>query len=89
MVTVGVRWFTGRSVVGIAVKYDEITKEGKSYIAPVPGFDYDVDVKFILEWGTKFPIKDALRLIRDGDIKDLTLYRKLCDKYDITKETNN
>lgn len=63
----GVRWFTAGDCVGIVqvVQDHEIeeyrqtgTAEFKYYIAKVVGRDDRDDVKFVQEWGAKFP-KDA------------------------------
>jgi hypothetical protein len=54
----GVRWFSGRSLVGIVQvedKYDGI----KYYIASPPGEEKgnneEEDINFIADWGTTFP----------------------------------
>ena len=52
-----VKWFCGRTNVGIVMVNDEY--DGiKYYIASVDGINEEIDKKFIADWGSTFP-KDA------------------------------
>lgn len=51
--TYGVRWFNGRSCVGIVRVNNGY--EVKYYIGVAKGYDEDEDVQFITAFGTTFP----------------------------------
>jgi len=71
---VGYRWFSGRTVIGIVLRYDEITEEFKAYICAVNGITEEHDIKYISDWGTAFPLKEAGSLIETyGTIVDKEL----------------
>ena len=58
------RWLTaGDKTVGLIVKTDSVTGEKFVYIAAVPGYDEQKDIKYILEWGSKIPVQSVLDLI--------------------------
>lgn len=70
MKAVGIVWFTGRDSIGIAIGYNETTKRKKAYIAKVSGDSETRDIQYILDYGTRFPIKEAVALIeKQGTIK--------------------
>jgi len=60
---VGYVWFSGRTVVGIVLRYDELGKEFKAYICAVNGISEEHDVQYISDWGTAFPSEEAGSLI--------------------------
>lgn len=49
-----VRWFNGRSCVGV-VRVNEYTNGSKYYIGVGNGEDEEQDIEFIAAWGSKFP----------------------------------
>lgn len=57
-------WFTGREQIGIALIEDVITGEAKAYIRPTLGINEEDDFISIMEYGTKFPVKEAISIIR-------------------------
>lgn len=58
-----VKWFCGRTNVGIVKVNDEY--DGiKYYIAAVSGLNEDTDIKFIAEWGSTFPKEAGEALFR-------------------------
>lgn len=59
----GYAWFCGRSNIGIVLCEDQITKEKKSYIGTVPGQNQDDDLRYLIEWGSKFDPVNAEDLI--------------------------
>lgn len=70
MKAIGIVWFTGRDTIGIVIGYNEISKRKKAYIAKVLGNSESEDVRHILDYGTKFPTKEAVALIeKQGTIK--------------------
>ena len=65
---IGVSWYTsGMMTLGIVIVQ---TKVGalKSYIGHAPGNSENDDIKYIAEWGAKFPLIAAKKLI---DIDDM------------------
>lgn len=57
-------WFTTtKGLIGIVVIRDEITKENKAYIGIGNGENEIQDMETISQWGAKFPLSEALRLI--------------------------
>lgn len=55
MKTLDVRWFCGRTNVGIVRVHFEATDEIRYYIKAVSGYDEEVDTIDIAQWGTTFP----------------------------------
>lgn len=62
MKLLGIVWFSGRHAIGVALA---INAEGvlKAFIETVSGNDEPSDIKHILEWGSKFPVREAVALI--------------------------
>jgi hypothetical protein len=54
MQLIDVRWFCGRTQVGI-VQVNEPYEGIKYYIASPPGDNEDEDTRFIADWGSTFP----------------------------------
>lgn len=83
---VGHAWFSGRSLIGIVLCFDEITQKPKAYINTVVGIDEEDDIKHIMEQGMKFPVFEATTVVGgQGIVKDEDLYNKIVDQ--ITVET--
>lgn len=61
----GIVWFNGRANIGIVLGYDPVEQKAKAWITTVPGFDQEDDIIHIMQWGSKFPIKQAVELIKD------------------------
>ena len=62
-------WFNGRSQIGIIICL--IGDEVKAYIGTVSGVDEAADIQHISEWGSKFPIPEAMCLIeKHGTVTD-------------------
>jgi len=60
-----VKWFCGRTNVGIVMVNDEY--DGiKYYISSVSGVNEELDKKFIAEWGSTFPKEAGDALFRRG-----------------------
>jgi hypothetical protein len=66
--SIGVVWFCGRSNIGIVLGYDPIEKKPKAWITTASGFDLEDDIIHIMKWGSKFPIKQAIELVKDFGI---------------------
>lgn len=62
--TVGYVWYTSIETVGIALTYDTIERKMKGRILPVSGLDEQMDLKTVLEWGARFPVIEAMSLIK-------------------------
>lgn len=55
MNSVDIRWFNGRSLVGIA-RVDDKHEGIRYYIAAVPHpSTEDADTQFVVDWGSSFP----------------------------------
>ena len=63
MKAIGTVWFTGRETIGIVVGYNETSKRKKAFISRVVGAVESLDIQYILEWGTKFPTREAAALV--------------------------
>lgn len=61
---VGYVWFSGRTTVGIVLRYDQPGKKFKAYICAVNGINEEFDIQYISEWGTAFPSEEAKSLIK-------------------------
>jgi hypothetical protein len=71
---IGVAWFKG--TIGIIVKKTE-QGEYKAYIDNILGNSEEEDIQRILDWGGKFPIDDALRIIsKIGTIKNQEEFKR-------------
>ena len=62
MKAIGTVWFTGRETIGIVVGYNETSKRKKAFISRVGAVE-SLDIQNILDWGTKFPTREAVALI--------------------------
>ena len=60
-----VKWFCGRTNVGIVMVDDEYGGI-KYYIASVSGANEEIDKKFIADWGSTFPNPAGEALFRRG-----------------------
>lgn len=60
---VGFCWFTGRSCICIAIWYSEERGEIRAGINTVPGHDQEADINFTIDWGSEFPVQEAISLI--------------------------
>ncbi len=80
---IGYRWFGGATTIGIVLCYDEIEKEFKSWIATVSGIGEKLDLEYIQQNGTKFPVYDAISLIEATGI--IIISRD--NFYSLTEET--
>ena len=69
----GVRWFTGRTCVGIVQVVQEHEKDDyrqtgeanfQYYIASVPGFNEEEDKQFIADYGVHFDVAAGNTLFR-------------------------
>ena len=68
-------WFNGRAQIGIVLCL--IGDELKAYISTISGVDEAADVQHISEWGSKFPIAEAVTLISEhGTITDAESWKK-------------
>lgn len=71
---IGVAWFKG--TIGIVVKKNDMG-EYKAYIDNILGENEEKDIQRILDWGSKFPIDDALRIISKlGTIKNTEEFKR-------------
>jgi len=61
---IGHVWFNGRSNIGIVLGHDPIQNKLKAWITTVVGMDEEDDIQHIMEWGSKFPVQEAITLIR-------------------------
>lgn len=58
-------WFTTMDgLIGIVTKHRENSDTNRAYIGIGKGEDEQADIKHIQETGTKFPLSEALRLIK-------------------------
>ena len=60
---VGYVWFSGRSSIGIVISFNLTTHKQQAFIHAVSGEDEQLDIKTIMDWGTKFPMQEAESLI--------------------------
>lgn len=75
---IGHAWFNGRSQIGIVLAVDTITGKHKSWIHTYVGLDEEDDIKHIMEYGSKFPVKEAQTLIAShGTITDREAWKVL------------
>jgi len=78
----GVVWFTSTKTVGIVLM---VTTEGrpKAYIGHGEGNSEMIDtLRIILDWGAKFPVKEAVSLIeRFGSIEQPVVFQEVKQKY--------
>ena len=62
----GVEWFSNvKGCIGIVLYEDNSGKERAS-ISVVDGIDEEADARFIMQWGAKFPVSAAKKLIQIG-----------------------
>jgi hypothetical protein len=70
MRVLGVAWFNGRSAIGIVVCYNKTENRIKAYIHTVHSRDEEQNITAISEWGSQFPVKEAVAIIeKRGTIK--------------------
>lgn len=82
---VGVAWFSSRATVGIVIYTNQMGTH-KAVIGVANSEDEDVDILSIASFGAKFPLKEALSLIKDcGEIKDSKSYASAVESLN-TKE---
>lgn len=71
-IIVGHCWISGITTIGIVVVLDTITNEKKAYIGTLPNSEMDEpsSLKYIADYGTKFPLYIAIMLISDTGVVD-------------------
>lgn len=80
-VVIGTAWFTGRECIGIVLVYDTITKKPKAWIKKAYGYDIESDIQIIRKYGTKFPVEEAVSLVKKiGEILEPDLYNLVCEQ---------
>lgn len=52
---IDVKWFCGRTNVGIVRVQFEAVDEIRYFISAIEGFDPEYDKQFIAQWGSHFP----------------------------------
>jgi hypothetical protein len=60
---IGYAWFNGRSCIGIVLTHNEETDELRAFIEKGHEFDEFSDIDYIMSWGSRFPVDDAISLI--------------------------
>lgn len=60
---IGYVWFNGRSCIGIVLTHNEETEELKAYIEKGHEHDEFTDIEYIMQWGSFFPVGEAISLI--------------------------
>ena len=71
---IGYAWFTSRQTVGIVVYRNQVGSF-KSVIGVARDMSEETDASDIADYGAKFPLKEALSLIKEnGAIKDFQTF---------------
>lgn len=84
---IGHAWFTGKNTIGIIVIFSTEYGEFKSYIGNGIGKDEEEDLQEIANYGSKFPLKEALSIIKEkGNINDAPLFAKAQESLNLVKE---
>jgi hypothetical protein len=80
---IGHIWFSGRSTIGVVLAYKQHEKQLVAWIASVAGSNEDDDIQFIMDYGSKFPVEEASKLIlKNGVIIDLKTWVEIFGSVD-------
>ncbi len=63
---IGVVWFNSSTAVGIVIVDDKMEFDGeRAFIKNVVGQDEKTDIINVADWGARFPIKEAISLVKN------------------------